>query len=131
MGIIKLKKNEGRQEVVESEILEKAKECNLTTKGKAEEVLPSWDDPAILREDNSKANAHTCHYVLNNGTTKSVITAKESNYFDEETQKWKEIDNTFVEKEDEFECVCGDVKKQIAKSNKGKSVSVFTGFKCE
>ena len=41
---------------------------------------------AILREDLSKKDEHTSHYILNNGTAKTVITSEPTSYFDEETK---------------------------------------------
>ena len=105
---------------------------NETTKMTVTEVtnmsaeLPEmgWDDPAILREDTKKAKAHSKEFIKNNRTRKIVISSNAMNEYDEKDGKWKTIDNTLVEKEDEYESRLGKFKAKIKKSEKRRGVEV-------
>lgn len=71
-----------------------------------------------------KTDENSRHYVLNNGTKKSVFNAEATNYFDEKENKWKGIGNTLEENEDAFENRSGKLKTKISKVHKGKKVEV-------
>ena len=122
MGIIKLKKAEkNKEQSVENQ--------KLDSELSMQEVTEEWEDPAVLYEDTGRTNEHSRHYVLNNGTAKTVLSAEATNYYDEAEQKWKDIDNSLVEKDEVYERSCGNYKTQISKANKGKGVRVSKGEK--
>ncbi len=81
-------------------------------------------DPAVLYEDESRTDKHTRHYVMNNGTVKSVFNAESVSYFDEEAKKWKPIDNSLKENADAYESKNGNMRTKIYKENKGKKVEI-------
>ncbi len=127
MGIIKLKNS--NEDVVESNATDEqlAKKVVLDLQPEIADdaqAVETWDDLAILHEKETQADENSRHYVLNNGTAKSVLSAEPVNYFDEEKKKWKYIDNTLVEKDDFFESNSGKIKTKISKTSKGKSVKV-------
>ena len=121
MGIIKLKNSQEKVEKVE----EQMQEMSVVDT----EDVKQWDDAAILREDETRTDEYSRHYVLNNGTAKTVVSAEAVNYYDDEEQKWKQIDNTLVEKEDVFESKRGKVKTEISKVKKGRKVKISKGEK--
>ena len=99
MGSIKLKNI--NEEVIQeqSEEIKAVQEQAMMT----EETLKrekTWEDPAVLSEDEEHSNEHSRHYLLNNNTAKSIFSAMPVNYYDEEEKEWKEIDNSLEEKED-------------------------------
>lgn len=81
-------------------------------------------DPAVLYEDESRTDEHARHYVMNNGTAKSVFNAESVSYFDEEAKKWKPIDNSLKENADAYESKNGNMRTKIYKENKGKKVEI-------
>ena len=83
MGTIKLKKGNEKVEKVEQQLEEASVVIG--------EQVKQWDDPAILREDEARTDEHTNHYVLNNGTAKTVISAGAVNYYDDTEKQWKKI----------------------------------------
>ena len=88
-----------------------------------------WDDPAVLKEFSEKTDETSRHYKLNNGTAKSVISAAQSNYYDEIEQKWKAIDNSLTETAQGYESTCGKYKTVFSKPEQAKSVKITTsGF---
>ena len=106
MGSIKLKNI--NEEVIQeqSEEIKAVQEQAMMT----EETLKrekTWEDPAVLSEDEEHINEHSRHYLLNNNTAKSIFSAMPVNYYDEEEKEWKEIDNSLEEKEDGYEAKCG------------------------
>ena len=119
MGIIKIK--QANEETTQEKVVEQ--EENSTTV-KASSTNRGRKRTAILREDLSKKDENTSHYILNNGTAKTVITAEPTNYFDEETKEWKEVDNTLEDKGEIYENKRGKLKTQISKATRGKSVKV-------
>ena len=119
MGTIKLKKASTKEE--------QASVTAVATGSNAENVTAEkrrWDDPAVLKEFSEKADEMSRHYKLNNGTAKSIISAAPSNYFDENEQKWKPIDNSLTEKEWAYESISGKYKTEISKPEKGKSIKM-------
>ena len=86
-------------------------------------------DPAVLYEDESRTDEHTRHYVMNNGTAKSVFNAESVSYFDEEAKKWKPIDNSLKENADAYESKNGNMRTKIYKANKGKKVEIVKSDK--
>ena len=116
MGIIKLK-NTNEESTVE---VAKAQQ-NAMLQSQEEK---SWDNPAVLREDESKIDENTRRYILNNRTAKTIISAEPVNFFDEEEKKWKLIDNSLVEQEKAFVNKSGKIKTEISKVNHGKSVKI-------
>ena len=128
MGVIKLKKA-GQEEVVGQvgEIVEIVDENALVAETVAQDIGAEnamWDDPAVLGEDESKITENSRHYVLNNGTAKSVFTASAMNFYDEDEKKWKTIDNSLEEREDCYEAKFGKFKAQIAKAEHKKAVKI-------
>ena len=124
MGIIKLKTTNDKQ--VRKSAEEKSQTHKTSVESRANErVAPKqWTDPAILHEDETRINENSRHYVLNNGTAKSVFNAESVNYYDEQEKKWKYIDNTLEEKEDVFESKSGKFKTRLSKVHKGKKVTI-------
>ena len=130
MGIIKLKKTNEEEVIIKKEDETKefheisdpaAREANFSV---CEEKLEQWEDPAVLREDEEHINAHSRHYVLNNNTTKSVFSGEPVNYYDEEGETWKKIDNSLIETENGFEAGFGKFKTTVLKAEKGKKVEI-------
>ena len=122
MGSIKLK-NEG---IISKETETKqvqAEEIKIISKSEiAESVGQSgtdFDDPAILYKDESRTDVYSEHYVMNNGTAKTVISAKPVNYYDEETKKWGKIDLTAKEKDGYYESRAGSVAARFSKPDAG------------
>ena len=117
MGIIKLKRTKE-----ESAEREKTFEAEPTVMEALE--TPQWDDPAILKEDEAHIRENSRHYFLNNGTAKSIISAEAVNYFDKDKGKWRKIDNSFSETEEDFEAKLGRLKTKVKKPKRGKKVEV-------
>ena len=53
-----------------------------------------WFDSSIIKEDHSKNTANTKHFILNNGTRKSILSPTPINYFDTQEKTWKSIDSS-------------------------------------
>lgn len=127
MGIIKLKNaNEEQTKNIalnEQPVYGVDVEVNENT-DIPQENQEQWQDPAVLYEDESRTDEHTRHYVMNNGTAKSVFNAESVSYFDEESKKWKPIDNTLKENADVYESKNGNMRTKIYKANKGKKVEI-------
>ena len=128
MGIIKLK-NANDEQAAENVALEERQAYKLAVEAQVGAELPQgeqeqWDDPAVLHEDETRTDENSRHYVLNNGTAKSVFNAEPVSFFDEEEKKWKHIDNSLEEKEDAFESKSGKFKTRISKVHKGKKVAI-------
>ena len=128
MGIIKLN-NANNEQVTENVALKEQQAHKLVVETQVDAELPQeqqeqWDDPAILREDKRRINENSRHYVLNNGTSKSVFNAESVSFFDETEKKWKHIDNSLEEKEDVFESKSGKLKTRISKVHNGKKVAI-------
>ena len=102
MGGIKLKNLEEKPIIEEKIIEQKKAEPEVKTKPKVMR-RPKNKDASILVEDASKTTEHTKHYLLNNGTAKTVVSGQEINYFDANTKEWKEVDSTFEDKGDVYE----------------------------
>ena len=98
MGIIKIK--QANEETIQEKVAEEVVDSSTI---KTPSTKKGRKRTAILREDLSKKDEHTSHYILNNGTAKTVITAEPTNYFDEETKEWKEVDNTLEDKGEVYE----------------------------
>ena len=93
MGIIKLNRSANKApETMQEEV--QAPAANAAQPAKQEK---RWQDPAILKEYSEKTDAQSRHFKLNNGTAKSIIGASPVNYYDETSQQWKSIDNSFTE----------------------------------
>ena len=124
MGIIRLNAKEEIAESVAAGEEQSEKIAVTPAEGASvgETSVGTWDDPAVLYEDETKADENTRHYVLNNGTAKTVFSAVPANYYDEDEHKWKHIDNSLTEKSDAYENICGKVKTEISKTDKGKAV---------
>ena len=123
MGSIKLKNI--NEEVIQeqSEEIKAVQEQAMMT----EETLKrekTWEDPAVLSEDEEHINEQSRHYLLNNNTAKSIFSAMPVNYYDEEEKEWKEIDNSLEEKEDGYEAKCGKFTTKVSKAEKGKKVEI-------
>lgn len=127
MGIIKLKNANEEQAkniaINEQPVYGVDVEVNENT-DIPQENQEQWQDPAVLYEDESRTDEHTRHYVMNNGTAKSVFNAESVSYFDEESKKWKPIDNTLKENADAYESKNGNMRTKIYKANKGKKVEI-------
>lgn len=127
MGIIKLKNANEEQAkniaINEQPVYGVDVEVNENT-DIPQENQEQWQDPAVLYEDESRTDEHTRHYVMNNGTAKSVFNAESVSYFDEESKKWKPIDNTLKENADVYESKNGNMRTKIYKANKGKKVEI-------
>ena len=124
MGMIKLK-NLNKDSVEDIETRDKMQgEEGIATSQTWDDVQEQWDNPAVLYEDETRADENSRHYFLNNGTAKSIFNAKPVNFFDAGEEKWKHIDNTFEEKEDAFESKNGKFKTCISKAHKGKKVAI-------
>lgn len=97
MGIIKLK-NVNEEQAKNIAIDEQSVYgIDVEVNGNADvlqENQEQYQDPAVLYEDESRTDEHARHYVMNNGTAKSVFNAESVSYFDEEAKKWKPVDNT-------------------------------------
>ncbi len=116
MGIIKLKNTKEESTV---EVAKEQQNAMLQA-----QVEKAWDDPAVLREDESKIDENTRRYILNNRTAKTIISAEPVNFFDEEEKKWKFIDNSLVEQEKAFVSKSGTFKTEISKADQGQSVKI-------
>lgn len=127
MGIIKLKNvNEEQTKNIaidEQPVYGVDVEVNENT-DIPQENQEQCQDPAVLYEDESRTDEHARHYVMNNGTAKSVFNAESVSYFDEEAKKWKPIDNTLKENADVYESKNGNMRTKIYKANKGKKVEI-------
>ena len=127
MGIIKLKNANEEQTkniaIDEQSVYGVDVEVNENT-DIPQENQEQWQDPAVLYEDESRMDEHTRHYVMNNGTAKSVFNAESVSYFDEEAKKWKPIDNSLKENADAYESKNGNMRTKIYKANKGKKVEI-------
>lgn len=127
MGIIKLKNvnEEQTQNVAVDE--QSVYNTDVESREKAEiqqENQEQCQDPAVLYEDESRTDEHARHYVMNNGTEKSIFNAESVSYFDEEAKKWKPIDNSLKENADTYESKNGNMRTKIYKENKGKKVEI-------
>ena len=116
MGIIKLKNTKEESTV---EVAKEQQNAMLQA-----QVEKAWDDPAVLREDESKIDENTRRYILNNRTAKTIISAEPVNFFDEEEKEWKLIDNSLVEQEKAFVSKSGKFKTEISKADQGQSVKI-------
>ena len=127
MGIIKLKNANEEQTkniaIDEQSVYGVDVEVNENT-DIPQENQEQWQDPAVLYEDESRTDEHTRHYVMNNGTAKSVFNAESVSYFDEDVKKWKPIDNSLKENADAYESKNGNMRTKIYKANKGKKVEI-------
>lgn len=127
MGIIKLKNANEEQTkniaIDEQSVYGVDVEVNENT-DIPQENQEQWQDPAVLYEDESRMDEHTRHYVMNNGTAKSIFNAESVSYFDEEAKKWKPIDNSLKENADAYESKNGNMRTKIYKENKGKKVEI-------
>lgn len=127
MGIIKLKNANEEQSkniaIDEQSVYGVDVEVNENT-DIPQENQEQCQDPAVLYEDESRTDEHARHYVMNNGTAKSVFNAESVSYFDEEAKKWKPIDNTLKENADAYESKNGNMRTKIYKENKGKKVEI-------
>ena len=127
MGIIKLKNANEEQTkniaIDEQSVYGVDVEVNENT-DIPQENQEQCQDPAVLYEDESRTDEHARHYVMNNGTAKSVFNAESVSYFDEEAKKWKPIDNTLKENADAYESKNGNMRTKIYKENKGKKVEI-------
>lgn len=47
---------------------------------KPQEEQEQWDDPAVLHEDEARTDENSRHYILNNGTAKSVYSAEPTSF---------------------------------------------------
>ncbi len=139
MGTIKMKdKNAETVENSAPELIEKAQELAVADESTVRQTVMQ-DDPAVRYEDEAQTDEQSRLYYLNNGTAKSVISAEPTNYFDEDAQAWKRIDNTLEDRGDAFVTKAGacvteiskaDVNKSVRMSKKDKEVSwVFLGKK--
>ncbi len=79
----------------------------------------------ILSEIQEKAKKNERHYRKNDGTTRCVISNSNINYFDENEQKWKHLDNAITETEDHYETTVGSFKARLSKDAEKSSVEVF------
>ena len=79
----------------------------------------------ILSEIQEKAKKNERHYRKNDGTTRCVISNSNINYFDENEQKWKHLDNAITETEDHYETTVGSFKVRLSKDAEKSSVEVF------
>ncbi|MGN1099759.1 MAG: hypothetical protein ACI4S9_05400, partial [Christensenellales bacterium] len=86
--------------------------------------VEGYGDPAVLYEDKARTDGNSRHYVLNNGTAKSIISGEPVNFYDEEANEWKSIDNSLEEKEDVYEARRGKYVTGISKAHKGKRVEI-------
>ncbi len=120
MSIIKLKKEEG------TKAEELKVETDVVEASVAEEnvITEKYSDSAILYEDKSNTDEHSRHYILNNGTAKSVFSSQPINYYDEEKKEWEAIDNTLEEKADMYESKGGRYSTRVSKVGSGRKVSV-------
>ena len=127
MGIIKLKNANEEQTkniaINEQPVYGVDVEVNENT-DIPQENQEQCQDPAVLYEDESRTDEHTRHYVMNNGTEKSIFNAESVSYFDEEAKKWKPIDNSLKENADAYESKNGNMRTKIYKANKGKKVEI-------
>ena len=127
MGIIKLKNANEEQTkniaIDEQSVYGVDVEVNENT-DIPQENQEQCQDPAVLYEDESRTDEHARHYVMNNGTAKSVFNAESVSYFDEEAKKWKPIDNSLKENADAYESKNGNMRTKIYKANKGKKVEI-------
>ena len=127
MGIIKLKNvNEEQQENAQPEgvqVFEARVEIPVSEE-KPQEEQEQWDDPAVLHEDEARTDESSRHYILNNGTAKSVYSAEPTSFFDEAEKKWKQIDNSLEDKGDAFENKNGKFKTRISKAEQCKKVTI-------
>ena len=121
MGIIKLK-NVGDEKEQKTAVNSTG---NLHTENFSEKIeKQDVGDPAVLKELSEKNNEISRHYILNNGTAKSVISSIPTNYFDEAEQKWKAIDNSLSEKDQCYEANCGKFKTEIFKPEQSKAIKM-------
>ena len=127
MGIIKLKNANEEQTkniaIDEQSVYGVDVEVNENT-DIPQENQEQYQDPAVLYEDESRTEEHARHYVMNNGTAKSVFNAEAVSYFDEEAKKWKPINNSLKENADAYESKNGNMRTKIYKANKGKKVEI-------
>lgn len=82
-----------------------------------------WDNPSIVSEDDNKTEFSNL-YILNDRTSKLIISAEEKNYYDEVEKKWKEIDNSFVDKGDSFVNKSGKYQTKLHKPSKGNVIEI-------
>ena len=87
-----------------------------TTVTKKESV--KYKDIRIIQEDIKHKDERSVVYQLNNKLKKAVVFSETVNYFDEATNKWEEIDNTLVEKDESFINERSHRKLEIFKGNK-------------
>ena len=73
MAIIKLKKNSSISNCEEEVVKDTSNE----------QLENEWNDPSIVFEGEEYKNEYTNHYILNDGTSKLIISSEEKNYFDE------------------------------------------------
>ena len=127
MGIIKIKNANEEQAkniaIDEQSVYGVDVEVNKNT-DIPQENQEQCQDPAVLYEDESRMDEHARHYVMNNGTAKSVFNAESVSYFDEDVKKWKPIDNSLKENADAYESKNGNMRTKIYKENKGKKVEI-------
>ena len=118
MGIIRLKKEKTENTKVQTIVSEEPKAVA------ADNDVAEWEDSAILGEDKTNTDMYSRHYFLNNGTAKSIIGASPVNYREEETGRWRPIDNTFSEKADCYEVNLGKFTASLDKVSSVKRISL-------
>ena len=96
-------------------------------KEEKKEVLPvikekKYDNKKIIHEIESKKNEYIDTYLLNDGTYEQVITSEASNYYDEEENKYKSIDNDLILDGDVYRNKEGKYSIEISESKKGNNV---------
>ena len=114
MAIIKLKKNSSISNCEEEVVKDMSNE----------QLENEWNDPSIVFEGEEYKNEYTNHYILNDGTSKLIISSEEKNYFDEVEKKWKKIDNSLVDKGDLVVSKSGKYKTKIHKPTKATKIEI-------
>lgn len=128
MAIIKIKSSKQEQNATDTVATTMQEEVQAVAAAPQSEMQGKrWQDPAVLKEYTGLTDAASRHFKLNNGTAKSIIGASPVNYFDETSQQWKSIDNSFTETAEAFETKEGKYKTQIYKPEQAKKVRLASG----
>ena len=86
-----------------------------------------WFDSSIIKEDHSKNTANTKHFILNNGTRKSILSPTPINYFDTQEKTWKSIDSSLQKTGNVYTANIGKYHAKLSKENDNEKIEVYDG----
>ena len=118
----KIKFNDAEQEVVSQVVTEE----NVVTEQVVTDKVTSkkFKDKRVVKELVEKNTQFSKNFKLNDGTVKSVFSSSPLNYFDKESNSWKELDTSIKEENGYYVSNLGKCKAKMQKSGDTVGVSV-------